>query len=37
MIAELTEIRGASTHTIGTFDNYGTAEIEAIRFAVDFI
>ena len=35
--AEMTEIRGASTYTVGTFDNYGTAEIEAIKYAIDYI
>jgi hypothetical protein len=35
--AELTEIRGSCGHIIGNFEDYGEAEIEAIRFAIDFI
>ena len=35
--AELVEIRGCADHYIGKFEDYGEAEIEAIRFAVDFI
>ena len=35
--AELTEIRGACIYPIGEFEDYGEAEIEAIRFAIDFI
>ena len=35
--AELIEIRGCAGHYIGKFEDYGEAEIEAIRFAIDFI
>jgi hypothetical protein len=35
--AELIEIRGCAGHYIGKFEDYGEAEIEAIRFAIHFI